>query len=99
MFKIAYEIVKNIVISGVSKAILNSVIFCHQEDSSWPLDEGKKVKERFDEIFEADRYSDCFERLKKIRKEYTQNLKLLGKKIMLFLDFVQSNMHFIHMYH
>ncbi|XP_063825503.1 DNA repair protein RAD50 [Ostrinia nubilalis] len=66
---------------GVSKAILNSVIFCHQEDSSWPLDEGKKVKERFDEIFEADRYSDCFERLKKIRKEYTQNLKLLEQEV------------------
>lgn len=25
---------------GVSKAILNNVIFCHQEDSAWPLDEG-----------------------------------------------------------
>ncbi|CAG9786668.1 unnamed protein product [Diatraea saccharalis] len=62
---------------GVSKAILNSVIFCHQEDSSWPLDEGKKVKERFDEIFEADRYSNCFDRLKKIRKDYAQSLKIL----------------------
>lgn len=55
------------------------MIFCHQEDSSWPLDEGKKVKERFDEIFDADKYSDCFDRLRKIRKDYAQNLKLLGK--------------------
>ncbi|XP_059049684.1 DNA repair protein RAD50 [Achroia grisella] len=66
---------------GVSKAILNSVIFCHQEDSSWPLDEGKKVKERFDEIFDADKYSDCFDRLKKIRKEYAQTLKLLEQEV------------------
>ncbi|CAH2048564.1 unnamed protein product, partial [Iphiclides podalirius] len=66
---------------GVSKAIMNSVIFCHQEDSSWPLDEGKKVKERFDEIFEADKYSDCFDRLRKIRKEYEQEIKILEEKV------------------
>lgn len=65
-------------LTGVPKAILNSVIFCHQEDASWPLDEGKKVKERFDEIFDADKYSDCFDRLRKIRKEYATNIKLLG---------------------
>ncbi|XP_041979213.1 DNA repair protein RAD50 [Aricia agestis] len=66
---------------GVSKAILNSVIFCHQEDSSWPLDEGKKVKERFDEIFDADKYSDCFDKLRKIRKEYATTLKLLDQEV------------------
>jgi DNA repair protein RAD50 len=41
---------------GVSKAVLSSVIFCHQEDSNWPLAEGKAVKEKFDEIFSAARY-------------------------------------------
>ncbi|XP_047503353.1 DNA repair protein RAD50 [Pieris napi] len=66
---------------GVSKAILNSVIFCHQEDSGWPLDEGKKVKERFDEIFDADKYSDCIEKLRKIRKEYVTTLKLLEQEV------------------
>ncbi|XP_046965547.1 DNA repair protein RAD50 [Vanessa cardui] len=66
---------------GVPKAILNSVIFCHQEDASWPLDEGKKVKERFDEIFDADKYSDCFDRLRKIRKEYATNIKLLEQGV------------------
>ncbi|XP_038209625.1 DNA repair protein RAD50 [Zerene cesonia] len=66
---------------GVSKAILNSVIFCHQEDSSWPLDEGKKVKERFDEIFDADKYSDCIDKLRKIRKEYATTLKLLEQEV------------------
>ena len=29
---------------GVSKAIVNYVIFCHQEDSNWPLEEGSKVR-------------------------------------------------------
>ena len=38
---------------GVSKPILNYVIFCHQEDSNWPLEEGSKVKDKFDEIFNS----------------------------------------------
>ena len=33
---------------GVSKAVLNNVIFCHQEDIHWPLSEGKILKEKFD---------------------------------------------------
>lgn len=41
---------------GVSKPIIEHVIFCHQETSNWPLTEGTKVKARFDEIFAATRY-------------------------------------------
>ena len=40
---------------GVSKAVLENVIFCHQEESNWPLNEGKSVKQKFDEIFAATR--------------------------------------------
>lgn len=36
---------------GVSKAILENVIFCHQEDSLWPLAEPGTLKKKFDEIF------------------------------------------------
>ncbi|CAB3221833.1 unnamed protein product [Arctia plantaginis] len=66
---------------GVSRAILNTVIFCHQEESSWPLDEGKKVKDRFDEIFDSDKYSNCFEKLKKIRKNYATDIKILTERV------------------
>ena len=45
---------------GVSKPILNYVIFCHQEDSNWPLEEGSKVKQKFDEIFASDKYQVSF---------------------------------------
>ncbi|KRZ92593.1 putative aconitate hydratase, mitochondrial [Trichinella sp. T8] len=38
---------------GVSKPILDSVIFCHQEESNWPLSEPKLLKMKFDEIFSA----------------------------------------------
>jgi DNA repair protein RAD50 len=42
---------------GVSAAILENVIFCHQEDSSWPLQEGATLKKKFDDIFDSTRYS------------------------------------------
>lgn len=59
---------------GVSKAILNNVIFCHQEDSNWPLDEGKKLKEKFDAIFGTTEYNKAIDKVIKIRKKYSENL-------------------------
>ena len=38
---------------GVSKAVLEHVIFCHQEESNWPLSDAKTLKTKFDEIFAA----------------------------------------------
>ena len=38
---------------GVSPSILENVIFCHQEDSNWPLSEPSILKKKFDDIFEA----------------------------------------------
>lgn len=38
---------------GVSTAILDNVIFCHQEESNWPLSEPAALKKKFDDIFEA----------------------------------------------
>jgi DNA repair protein RAD50 len=40
---------------GVSKPILENVIFCHQEESSWPLSEPSVLKKKFDDIFAATR--------------------------------------------
>lgn len=59
---------------GVSKAIINNVIFCHQEDSNWPLDEGKKLKEKFDAIFGTTEYNKAIDKLIKIRKNYQTKL-------------------------
>ncbi len=44
---------------GVSKAVLENVIFCHQEDSYWPLSEPGILKKKFDDIFEATRSVSC----------------------------------------
>lgn len=61
---------------GVSKAILNNVIFCHQEDSAWPMDEGQKLKQKFDAIFGTTEYNKAIDKIIKFRKEYQEKLKI-----------------------
>lgn len=51
---------------------------CHQEDSSWPLDEGKKLKEKFDAIFDITQYNKAIEQTIKIRKKEADELKVKG---------------------
>uniref|UniRef100_M4BIK8 Rad50/SbcC-type AAA domain-containing protein n=1 Tax=Hyaloperonospora arabidopsidis (strain Emoy2) TaxID=559515 RepID=M4BIK8_HYAAE len=53
---------------GVSKAIIENVIFCHQEDANWPLREGAELKKRFDQIFESARYTKALEAIRKLKK-------------------------------
>ena len=66
---------------GVSKPILNYVIFCHQEDSNWPLEEGSKVKEKFDEIFSSAKYKDALKKIKEVRAGYVQKEKMDKKEL------------------
>lgn len=40
---------------GVSKAILENVIFVHQDDANWPLADAATLKKKFDDIFSATR--------------------------------------------
>ncbi|KAK1752542.1 DNA repair protein RAD50 [Echria macrotheca] len=61
---------------GVSPAILEFVIFCHQDDSLWPMSEPAALKKRFDEIFEAMKYTKVIDNLKTLRKRKTEELKL-----------------------
>lgn len=65
-------------VMGVPKAIINNVLFCHQEDSSWPLDEAKKLKERFDEIFGTTEYNKAIDKILKCRKAYEAKAKEKG---------------------
>lgn len=39
------------------QAVLENVIFVHQEDSNWPLAEGLVLKRKFDDIFSATKYT------------------------------------------
>ncbi|CAH2276994.1 DNA repair RAD50 [Pelobates cultripes] len=61
---------------GVSKAVLNNVIFCHQEESNWPLSEGRQLKIKFDEIFSATRYIKALETLRQVRLKQAQQVKV-----------------------
>eukprot|EP00636_Phaeomonas_parva_P000117 CAMPEP_0118853646 /NCGR_PEP_ID=MMETSP1163-20130328/2154_1 /TAXON_ID=124430 /ORGANISM="Phaeomonas parva, Strain CCMP2877" /LENGTH=1012 /DNA_ID=CAMNT_0006786229 /DNA_START=23 /DNA_END=3058 /DNA_ORIENTATION=- len=71
---------------GVSKAILENVVFCHQEDSNWPLMEGKFLKEKFDDIFEATRYSKALDAIRKNKKFYSDKVKDLKADLMQFAE-------------
>ncbi|XP_013403610.1 DNA repair protein RAD50 [Lingula anatina] len=60
---------------GVSKPILQNVIFCHQEDSNWPLSEGKALKQKFDDIFASTRYVKALDTIQKFKKEQVVTIK------------------------
>lgn len=61
---------------GVSKAVLENVIFCHQEDSNWPLQEAKAVKQRFDDLFASSRYVKALDAIRKCKQDKDGNLKI-----------------------
>ena len=63
---------------GVPRPILEHVIFCHQEDSNWPLAERILLKKRFDEIFGSSRYTKALEAIEKQRKEILKEAKEKG---------------------
>ncbi|KAJ3024381.1 UNVERIFIED_CONTAM: DNA repair protein rad50 [Siphonaria sp. JEL0065] len=66
---------------GVSKAILDNVIFCHQEESYWPLAEPSILKKKFDEIFASTRYTKALDSIKSLRKDSAVQIKLDQKEL------------------
>ena len=75
---------------GVSKAVLTNVIFCHQEDSHWPLSEAKVLKEKFDQIFGSTGYVKALKKIKDIRKEHMKNIDLLKKDTIFFEEIMSQ---------
>jgi len=69
---------------GVSAPIMDNVIFCHQEESSWPMTEGAVLKKKFDDIFESTRYAKALEALAKTKKEFQSKAKDLKGQMMEF---------------
>ncbi|CAJ0567185.1 unnamed protein product, partial [Mesorhabditis spiculigera] len=61
----------------VPSAILTNVIFCHQENSTWPLAEPKQVKEKFDAIFELSKYVKAVDKLRKLAKDENNELQVI----------------------
>ncbi|CAI7910689.1 unnamed protein product [Closterium sp. NIES-53] len=65
---------------GVPKAVLENVIFVHQDDANWPLAEPALLKKKFDDIFSATKYTKALEALKKVHKEQAQLIKEMKLK-------------------
>ncbi|EKM56919.1 uncharacterized protein PHACADRAFT_208087 [Phanerochaete carnosa HHB-10118-sp] len=61
---------------GVSQAVLDNVIFCHQEDSCWPLAESSVLKKKFDGIFEATKYTKALDAIRSLRDKKAQELRI-----------------------
>ncbi|KAJ1696950.1 hypothetical protein LUZ63_005462 [Rhynchospora breviuscula] len=66
---------------GVSKAILENVIFVHQDESNWPLQDPSTLKKKFDDIFSATRYTKALEVIKKLHKDQVQEIKTYKLKL------------------
>lgn len=66
---------------GASKAILEYVMFCHQDESLWPLSEASVLKKRFDEIFEALKFTKVLDNLKTVRKDMASDIKLIEQSV------------------
>lgn len=66
---------------GALKAVIDYVIFCHQDELLWPLAEGLVLKKRFDDIFEASKYTKVLDNFKAIRKEMATQIKLLEQSV------------------
>ncbi|CAD6500504.1 BgTH12-07680, partial [Blumeria graminis f. sp. triticale] len=59
---------------GVTAAVLDNVIFCHQDESLWPMAEPQKLKEKFDKIFDAQKYTKAIDNMIKMRKTHKEEL-------------------------
>ena len=62
------------------KAVLEHVIFCHQEDSCWPLGDMASLKKKFDSLFDATRYVKALHAIRAAKyakiAEYTPQFNL-----------------------
>ncbi|CAD7936014.1 unnamed protein product [Amoebophrya sp. A120] len=68
---------------GVEKAILENVIFCHQEESNWPLMEQKTLKKKFDDIFGSTRYTRALQNITQVRQELSKKATLQKGQVQL----------------
>ena len=60
---------------GVSNAILENVIFCHQEESLWPFSDQANLKKIFDEIFDTTKYTKALTEMRTVAKKYSKYAK------------------------
>lgn len=60
---------------GVTNAILEYVIFCHQEESNWPFSDQANLKKIFDEIFDTSKYSKSLTEMRAVARKHARIAK------------------------
>lgn len=70
---------------GVSKSILNNVIFCHQDDTNWPFSDPAIMKKHLDDIFSSTKYNKALLGFKSSKKELSSDLKLKNQQLSFIL--------------
>lgn len=71
---------------GVSNALLQNIIFCHQEESNWFLSEPVNVKKKFDEIFNTTQYSKALDNIKSVRREMGSKIKIKMQELEFLME-------------
>ncbi|EAN32440.2 AAA domain protein [Theileria parva strain Muguga] len=66
---------------GMSKALLDNVIFCHQDENNWPLDDPSKIKSRFDDLLETSRYTKALQSIQRAKREQEDMIILKKSKL------------------
>eukprot|EP00949_MAST-11_sp_MAST-11-sp1_P004643 g4643.t1 len=60
---------------GISKPVLESVIFVHQDESNWPLGDPKQLKTKLDDIFATTRYNKALKEIADQKKAKNRDAK------------------------
>ena len=84
----------------MSRAIIENVIFCHQDEANWPLldvslmrwshEQSRELKKRFDSIFESTYYTKSLEAIRKEKKEKV-DLSFMGNRTKLSMNAINAN--------
>ncbi|AFZ79035.1 DNA repair protein rad50, putative [Theileria equi strain WA] len=69
---------------GFTRAIIDNVIFCHQDENNWPLDDLAKVKARFDDLLETSRYTKALVVINKAKKEQEDVIRNKQKQLEIY---------------
>lgn len=70
---------------GLYPSILENVVFCHQDESTWPIGDPTVIKKKLDDIFNSTKYNKALLNLKATKKEIATDLKLKTQQISIFL--------------
>ncbi|KAF9763729.1 DNA repair protein RAD50 [Nosema granulosis] len=61
---------------GPNVSLLDSVVFCHQDESTWVLSEPSVVKKKLDDVFSSTKFSKALEAVKATKRNITAKIKM-----------------------